>query len=182
MAFAGAGVEFKYRFLDRQRAPFGLTLGVEPHWGRVDEETAAPVQAYGLDISLAADKELVADRIYAAFNLAYDGGSTRYHATGEWGRDSGLVVAAALTSQLYRGVFFGFETRYLTRYEGIALGTLVGEALYVGPTFYAAFPGNWSMSLAWNVQVAGHAKADPASFDLTDFERNQLFVRIGKGF
>jgi hypothetical protein len=35
-AFEGVSFEARYRLLDRDHAPFGLTIGAEPHWTRVD--------------------------------------------------------------------------------------------------------------------------------------------------
>src|SRR5882757_4869153 len=36
-AFDTVSLEMRYRVLNRAQAPFGLTLGVDPHWGRVDD-------------------------------------------------------------------------------------------------------------------------------------------------
>jgi hypothetical protein len=34
-------------------------IDAEPHWGRVDEVSGDPVDRYGVDLALVADKELV---------------------------------------------------------------------------------------------------------------------------
>ncbi len=54
----------RYRVLNRERAPFGLTLGADPQWGRVDDLTGEPVDRYGTDFWIIADKELAPDRIF----------------------------------------------------------------------------------------------------------------------
>ena len=38
----GAGAEIRYRLLNRERAPFGFTLSLEPHWNRVDPTGGDP--------------------------------------------------------------------------------------------------------------------------------------------
>src|SRR3979490_3305962 len=46
--FEGQGIslDLRYRFLDREKDPFGLTLAVESRADRVDETTAARVRKY----------------------------------------------------------------------------------------------------------------------------------------
>ena len=70
-AFDGLSFDMRYRILDRAHAPFGLMIDADPHWGRVDEVSGEPVDRYGVDLALVADKELVPNRIVAAFNLLY---------------------------------------------------------------------------------------------------------------
>src|SRR5438046_1115868 len=47
--FEGQGIslDLRYRLLDREKDPFGLTLAAESHVDRVDETTAARVRKYG---------------------------------------------------------------------------------------------------------------------------------------
>src|SRR5712691_1351605 len=49
----GVSVDLRYRFLDRDAAPFGLALAVESHANRADETTAAVVRSYGTEFALA---------------------------------------------------------------------------------------------------------------------------------
>jgi hypothetical protein len=181
VAVAGAGFSLKYRLLDRAHAPFGLTLGIGPSWGRVDPTSGAPVDYYGVSVSLAADKELVADRLYGAVNFIYEPGATRWRSSGEWERDAGLGVSAALAGQVRPGTFVGAELRYLRVYDGIALGTLVGDALFLGPTL-SIFGKGWNLMLAWSVQVSGRGTDVSCSRDLEDFERHQVRLRFGMPF
>jgi hypothetical protein len=70
-AFDGLSFDMRYRILDRAHAPFGLMIDAEPRWGRVDQVSGEPVDRYGVDLALVADKELVPNRIVAAFNRLY---------------------------------------------------------------------------------------------------------------
>src|ERR1700704_3226970 len=40
LAWQGVSVDFRYRFLERDTAPFGMTFAVETHAARIDEATA----------------------------------------------------------------------------------------------------------------------------------------------
>jgi hypothetical protein len=181
LAFQGFGTELRFKLLDRERAPFGLTLSVEPHWNRIDDVTGERVSQYGAGLVALFDKELVTDRIYGAFNVFYDPEWTRL-GTGEWQRDSTIGLGAAATSRIRPWLFLGGELRYMRKYEGAALGTFAGEALYAGPTAYVILSPKWNVTLAWNMQVAGHAVGDPRALDLVNFERHQARVRIGYSF
>ena len=56
LSWQGVSVDFRYRFLDRDAAPFGLTLALETHADRIDETTAAVVRSYGTEFRLAIDR------------------------------------------------------------------------------------------------------------------------------
>jgi hypothetical protein len=49
----GVSVDFRYRSLDRDTAPLGLTFDVETHADRIDETTAAVVRNFGTGLALA---------------------------------------------------------------------------------------------------------------------------------
>jgi hypothetical protein len=103
-------------------------------------------------------------------------------ATGAWEHKAYFGVSVALTRQIHTDIFFGAEVRYLQTYSGLALDSFAGHALFVGPTFYAKLSKNWWMSGAWNIQVAGHATAEPGALDLTNFERHQARLAVGYDF
>src|SRR3954447_13439658 len=69
LAWEGLSVDLRYRFLDRDAAPFGLTFAVETHANRIDETTAAVVRSYGTGLTLAFDRELIPGVAVAALNL-----------------------------------------------------------------------------------------------------------------
>jgi hypothetical protein len=59
IAWQGASLDLRYRFLDRDTAPFGLTLAVETHGDRVDETTADRVRGIGTELTLAVERDLI---------------------------------------------------------------------------------------------------------------------------
>jgi hypothetical protein len=182
LAFDSLSLEFRYRVLDREQAPFGLTFGVDPHWGRVDDISGEPADRYGVDFLVAVDRELVANRIFAASNLIFQPEAARLQITGSWQRQSNFGISGALTLQVLPGVFIGAEARYLRSFDGLGLDVLTGQAFFIGPTFYAKFNERIWMSAAWSLQVAGHASSEPGSLDLTNFERRQAVLRFGYNF
>ena len=181
-ALDGFAFEMKYRLLDRDKAPFGLTLVLEPRWGPVDRSSGAPADSYGLEFVAAADKELIKNRLYGGVNFIYEPGWTRQRDTGEWERDSTIGFAGALTTPLAPGFTVGMEARYFRAYEGAALNTFAGEALFVGPNFWVKLPNKLNLSAAWNAQVAGRAVDEPGRLDLTNFERHRARLRLSKEF
>lgn len=182
LAFDTVSLEMRYRLLNREHAPFGLTLGADPHWGRVDDLTGEPVDRYGADFWIIADKELVPNRIFTAFNALYQPEAIRSRATGMWEHQSQLGTSAAMVLQIQPGVLLGAEARYMRSYNGLGLDTFMGHALFVGPTFYARFSERAWVSAAWSVQVTGRAINETGSLDLTNFERHQAKLRFGYNF
>ena len=178
LAIQGYSVEFSYRFLDRQKAPFGVTLNVVPAWNGRDEATGAHVDQYGAEISLLVDREMIADKLFGALNVIYDPATTRTRATGLWDRDATVGLGAALTARVTSNLFLGVETRYLRKYDSLSLDDFAGQALYVGPTFYIKISDRWSLAGAWNMQVAGRAVDETGALDLTNFDRHQVKLRV----
>jgi hypothetical protein len=93
-------------------------------------------------------------------------------------RSSNFGVSGALAFQTFQNVFLGAEVRYLRAYEGLTLQHFRGEAVFVGPTFYAKLSDHLSISGAYSVQVAGHAVGVPGRFDLDNFSRHQAKLTI----
>ena len=181
-AFDGLSFDMRYRILDRAHAPFGLMIDAEPHWGRVDEVSGEPVDRYGVDLALVADKELVPNRIVAAFNLLYLPEIAHSRVTGIWLRQATIGVATALMAQIGPDLFVGTEARYLRSYEGLGLDNFAGHGFFVGPTIYANLSERSWILFAWNVQIAGRSADDPASLDLKNFERHQATLKFGFTF
>jgi hypothetical protein len=181
-AYEAASLELRYRLLNRERAPFGLTVGFDPSWARVDDTSGAPVDQYGGAFLLIADKELVDKLIFAAFNFIYEPNATRSRVTGDWQHTSELGVSAAITMQVRPGVLIGAEARYMRSFDGLGLDRFTGNALFVGPTFYARFSEKTWMSAAWSAQIAGHAHNEIGSLDLANFERHRALLRFGYNF
>jgi len=182
LGLASGGVEFKYRFLNRADAPFGLTFGLDTSLGRIDTGTGQRARDYALDFSLALDRELIADRLFGALNFVYAPSWARDDTTRKWERASVTEVSAALSNRIFNGVFLGGEIRYLRAYETAGLSGFAGDAVFVGPTLYVMFSPRANMTLAWDVQVAGRAHNERDRLDLTNFERHQVRLRFGFGF
>jgi hypothetical protein len=181
-ALQSVSFDARYRLFDREHAPFGLTISVEPHWGFADDASGAPADQQRADFRVFADRELIADRLFAALNVGYEPAQTRIHASGETFRDSTLGIAAALAMQVMPNVFVGTEVRSLRHYEGLGLNSFAGQALYIGPTLYATFGQGYFLSAAWNVQVWGAVAASSGALDLVNFERHQVKLRLGVTF
>ena len=182
LAWQGVSVDLRYRFLEREKAPFGLTLAVEGRADRIDETTASVVRAYGTEMTLAVERELIPDVAIAALNLSYAPEWTRVPRTGEAEQESTIAAAFAVMAQLRPGFFLGGEARYQRRYEGIGLEELAGQALFVGPTAYFKLSKTSRLTLAWSSQVWGRAAGSGSGLDLVNFERHQARVVFGFNF
>jgi hypothetical protein len=178
----GLSLDLRYRLLDREHAPFGLVIDAEPHWGRIDETTGEPVDQYSADLLVGIDKELIPNRVVAAFNALYEPETTRSRVTGITSHESTLGFSTALMTQVRPGILVGGEARYIRRYEGLALDTFSGHALFLGPTVYAKLSKRSWIAAAWSRQVAGRSADDPGWLDLTNFERNQVRLLFGFTF
>src|SRR5215831_12558688 len=133
-------------------------------------------------IALVADKELVPNRIVAAFNLLYLPEIAHSRVTGIWSRQATIGVATALMAQIGPDLFVGVEARYLRRYEGLGFDNFAAHGFFVGPTIYANLSEHSWILFAWNVQIAGRSADDPASLDLKNFERHQATLKFGFTF
>jgi hypothetical protein len=58
------------------------TILAEPHWSRVDDTGGQLVNQYGAGLALLMDKELIPNRLIAAFNLLYDPEVKKFQDTG----------------------------------------------------------------------------------------------------
>jgi hypothetical protein len=182
LAWQGASVDLRYRFLDRDTAPLGLTFALESHADRIDEITAAAVRNYGSSFTLAFDRELIPNVAVAALNLSYQPEWTRLVGTGAAEQDSTIGAAFALMAQMRPGFLVGGEARYLRKYEGIALQEFSGEALFVGPTAYFKLSESSRLTLAWSFQAWGRSARSNVALDLADFERHQARLVFGVNF
>jgi hypothetical protein len=172
----------RFRLLDREHAPVGLTLSIEPRRGFSDEMSGEGADQYGGEFRLLADRELIPGRLFAAVNVGYEPEQTRLRGSGETFHNSTLEIGAALAMQVMPNVFIGAEARTLRHYEGLGLNSLAGQALYVGPTLYATFGQGYFLSAAWNVQVWGAVAGSSGALDLVNFERHQAKLRVGVAF
>jgi hypothetical protein len=177
VAFEGLSAEFRQRLLDRAKAPFGLTLTAEPHWARLDEVDGQRANKFALELNLAADKELIKDRLFAAFNLIYEPEWVRLKATGEAERESTLGASFATMAAVAPSVFAGGEIRYLRSYEGVALNSFAAEALFLGPILFVNVSERLALVAAFSSQVAGRPAGGPGGLDLENFERHRAKLK-----
>ncbi len=182
LGWQGISADFRFRFLDRETSPFGLTLAVEGHAGRVDEVTGATVRNYGTDVILALEREVIPSIAVAAVNLIYQPDWTRIVATGTAAQESTVGAAFGTMVQVRSGLFLGGEVRYLRNYEGIGLQEFAGQALFVGPVAYIQLSDSSRVTATWSVQAWGHAAGTNAAVDLVNFERHQARLVFGVNF
>src|ERR1700712_344120 len=182
LGWQGLSVDLRYRFLDRATAPLGLTVAVESHADRIEESTAAEVRRYGYDFTLAFDREIISNVAVAALNLIYQPEWTRLVATGVAEQESTIGAAFAVMGQIRPGFLLGGEARYLRKYEGIGLGELAGEALFIGPTAYLQLSEGPRLTASWSIQTWGRPAGSNAALDLVNFERQQARLVFGVNF
>ena len=182
LSWQGVSVDLRYRFLNRDAAPFGMTVAVESHADRIDETTAASVRNYGTQFALAFDREVVPNVAVAALNLIYQPEWTRLVGTGAAEQGSTIGAALGVMAQMRPGVFLGAETRYLRRYEGIGLQELAGQALFIGPTAYFQLSERSRLTASWSFQAWGRPAGSNTVLDLVNFERHQARLVFGVNF
>jgi len=178
----GLSFEARYTVVDRQRAPFGFTLVVEPRWYRIDDSSGAPARVFGGLLTMAMDRELIADRLFGAFNVLCDSDATRPAVTNVWRYQSKTGFATALAVRLTPAFFAGGEVRYVRAYDGSGLDALAGQAVFTGPTMYLKLSNHMALSGAWNMQISGRSATSGGPLDLSRFERHQAKLRLNYNF
>lgn len=173
-----AGLEIRWRALDRTTAPVGLTFVAAPTVGFVDPVSGAAGDALGMGLIGIVDRALVPDRLFAALNLVYDFGRVRNYASGLTTDTSFLGFDAAFSTRALPWLYTGAEVRYERAFDGLAFGTLVGQAVNVGPVFFMTLGRGVSLSGAWNIQAWGATTSQGAGLDLVNFNRNLFKLRL----
>lgn len=182
LAWQGVSVDLRYRFLDRDTAPFGLTFAVESQLSRIDETSAAAVRNFATDFRLAFDRELIPNYMVAALNLIYQPEWTRFLATGAAEQQSTIGTALAAMVRIRPDILVGGEARYLRRYGGIGLEEFSGHAFFVGPTAYFQLSPRSRLTAAWSVQAWGCPAGSRTALDLVNFERHHARLVFGVNF
>ena len=182
LALQGVSLDLRYKVMDRQSSPFGLTFAAVGHADRIDETTAAVVRTYGTELTVALDRDLIPNFVVAALNLTYQPEWTRVVATGAAEQDSTIGAAFAVMAQVRPGFLLGGEARYLRRYDGIGLEQLSGQALFIGPTAYFQLSERSRLTVAWSAQAWGRSDQSPKALDLVNFERHQARLVFGVNF
>ena len=182
VAWQGASLDLRYKFLDRDAAPFGLTVALETHGDRVDEITGDRVRGYGTELTLAVERDLIPRFVVATLNLSYQPEWTRFPGAPTEEQESMLGVAFGVMAQLRPWLLFGGEARYFRRYDGIGLEELAGQAFFIGPTAYFQLSERARLTASWSVQAWGRPAGTSAALDLVNFERHQAKLIFGVNF
>ena len=180
--FQGSSLDLRYRLLDRGRAPFGLTVAAELHGDRIDETSGAKGRMYGTDFTLAFDRELVPNFVIGALNLIYQPEWARFEVAGLSEKSSTIGAAFGGLVRVRPNFLLGGEMRYFRQYEGIGLGELSGQALFVGPTAYFQLSEKSRLTLSWSMQAWGRPAGSGGNLDLVNFERHQARLVFGVNF
>ncbi len=181
-AVSGAFGELRYLAIERgASSPFAVTVSVEPTWRRVDETSGARVTNLELETRIAADTELVPNRLYLGFNLLYEPEWTRT-ADGEIVREATLGFSSALAFRPIPALAIGAEIEYFRHYDAFGLSQLTGDALYIGPTFYYQLTRKSFVTAAWSTQVTGRSTEMPGALNLVDFSHHRARLKVGVEF
>ena len=180
--FQGASLDLRYRLLDRERAPFGLTVAAELHGDRIDETSGAKGRMYGTDFTLAFDRELIPNFAIGALNLTYQPEWARFEMAGLSEKSSTIGAAFAGLVRVRPDMLLGGEVRYFRQYEGIGLGEFAGQALFVGPTAYFQLSERSRLTMSWSMQAWGRPAGLGGNLDLVNFERHQARLVFGVNF
>lgn len=171
-------LEFRWNAVARETHPVGVTFVATPYFGTVDPANGQGADSYGVQFIAAIDRALIADRLFAAVNLAYGFDRTRIWSTGLTEDTSLLVPSVAASLRVLPWLYVGAEVRYLLAYDGLALQALTGQALYIGPTFYMTLGRGVSLSGAWEPQVWGQSSGPVTGLDDVQFDRQQFKLRL----
>lgn len=178
----GAALDLRYRLLDRESAPFGLTLAFESHANRFDELTGSNARNYGTELTLAIERDVVPGLAVATFNLGYQPEWTHFAGVATQEHESTLAAAFGVMVQVRPDLLLGGEARYSRKYEGIGLEELSGEAFFVGPTAYFKLSERARLTASWSFQAWGRPVGTGAALDLVNFERQQARLVFGLNF
>ena len=182
LAWQGASIDLRYKFLDRDSAPFGLTFAVESQVNRIDDISGAAVRNFETEFRLAFERDLIPNQAVAAFNLIYRPQWTRFVATEAAEQESTIGAAFGAMWRIHPNILLGGEARYLRRYDGIGLEEFSGQAFFVGPTAYFQLSQRSRLTASWSVQAWGRPAGSSAALDLVNFERHQARLVFGVNF
>jgi len=182
LAWQGVSIDVRYRLLERDSAPFGLTFAVESELSRIDDISGVAVRKFETEFRLALERELVPNYSLIALNLIYQPEWTRFVATGAAEQQSTIGAALGAMWRIHPDVLVGGEARYLRKYEGIGLEQFSGQAWFVGPTAYFQLSPRSRLTAAWSIQAWGRPAGSTAALDLVNFERHQARLVFGVNF
>lgn len=179
VAFSGLSAKLRYLVIGRgPGSPIGLTVSVQPEWARIDDQDGSQTQAYSAEFRVAADTELIRNRLYAAFNASYNPGIDKTPDDTSFQRGSDFGLGVGLAYRITPTVTFGGTMEYDASYDGLTLNRFGGNALFVGPTLQVNFTPKVLLAAAFSAQVWGNAADDPRAFDLENFSKYQSNLKL----
>jgi hypothetical protein len=174
-AFSGLSSELDWALLERDKAPFGLTLSFTPQWRRLDDTSGAPQESFAFPIQLLADVALSPNKWFAAVNLNY--APVFIQNPGFWTTSQPTEISAATSLGIFSDiVFIGGEIRHITQNQH---GFFSEHALFVGPSVYLKIGENANVKVAWSAQIPDETTG---KIDIVNYERHQLRLQFAMGF
>src|SRR5476651_881448 len=129
--FSGASAKLRYLIIGRgPGSPIGLTISAEPEWSRIDGTDGTQTQDYSTDFRIVADTELIANRLYAAFNVDYMPETAKGTADPSFQNSSSFGISTALAYRITPTVAMGAALEYDRAYDGLVFQTFNGSALF----------------------------------------------------
>ncbi|MDE2579836.1 MAG: hypothetical protein KGL46_13620 [Hyphomicrobiales bacterium] len=178
-AFAGLSAKFRYLLLPRGPAsPIGLAISAEPEWSRVEGDSGAHTRAFETTVKIAADAELIENRLYIGANLVYAPEVAKAVGDGAWARAAQWGVTGGLAYRIAPKVTLGAGAQYYRVHDSFGFRRFQGDALYAGPTLHIQFKPKVMLAAAFSTQVAGHAGADNRPLNLHDFGRHMARLKF----
>lgn len=178
----GATLDLRYRLLDREAAPVGLTVALESQGNRLDDISGSRAQNYGTGLTIALDRDLIPKLVVATLNLSYQPDWTHLAGVATAEQDSTFGAAFGLMAVVRPDVLLGAEARYVRKYDGIGPDEFAGEAFFVGPTAYFQLSDRARLTASWSFQAWGRPAVSGATLDLVNFERQQARLVFGFNF
>jgi hypothetical protein len=179
------GLSWKPKFLIVGRgpgSPFGLSISIQPEWGRIDGTGGGPQTSFSMETKLAIDTEIIPNMLYAAANLIYGPEIARAPTDSSWSHASEFGATAAMAYRVTPKITLGGEAQYYRTYDGFGFNTFNGQAFYLGPTLHIQFTPKVFLAAAWSIQVAGHAEDEPGNLDVSNFTRQLANLKLGFEF
>ncbi|MGX1743283.1 hypothetical protein ACWIEX_17180 [Bosea sp. NPDC055353] len=175
----GGSFEAKYRLLSHRDHGLGLSLGVETGLERNDDRLAGRFSSYNTAFKLLADRIIVPGTLYGAVNLSHN---LTWNGPEPYQRSATTAIGASLAWQFRDGFYLSGEIRHLRQQNSLGLGNHAGHATFIGPGIYWQATEELAISLAYNVQIAGHERGRDRPLDLTNFSRHLVQIDIGWSF
>jgi hypothetical protein len=174
LGFSGLDVDARFIILDRHSAAFGMDIGINPQWRRLDDVSGVNTQSFAVPMALLVDKDIVPDKLYTAANFTYTPAIARTSGVSQ--HEDLFESSVAASGVVAPNIFAGAELRHLALAEN---GTFKSQALFAGPSLFAKFSENLEAKIAWSAQLTDFSKR---GLDLENFDRHQIILLFAYTF